>query len=157
MTVKEVALAGGGPAEQHAALVQLAAGRRTAPSPAAAAADQQTASSPPQDAFNRAAPTAVVGNSGSAAGPTVASIASAASQSPGNFYVQTGAFSTVTNAERQRDLISSYGTTEIYQATAGGREVYRVRLGPYTTPDAAGIVADRLRRSGYGEARVVAN
>jgi rare lipoprotein A len=30
-----------------------------------------------------------------------------------------------------------------------------VRLGPYSTADAAGIVADRLKRSGYGDARVV--
>ena len=75
----------------------------------------------------------------------------------GGFYVQTGAFSTAENAERQRDAVSSYGASEISQGSAGGREVYRVRLGPYTTPDAAGIVADRLKRSGYGDARVVAN
>lgn len=63
----------------------------------------------------------------------------------------------MTNAERQRGLIASYGTTEISQAQSGGREVFRVRLGPYTTSDAAGIVADRLKRSGYGDARVVAD
>ena len=90
-------------------------------------------------------------------GPTIASIASGSTQSGGSFYVQTGAFSTMNNATRQRDLISSYGSTEIFQASAGGHEVYRVRVGPYTTPDAAGIVADRLRRSGYGEARVVSD
>ena len=52
---------------------------------------------------------------------------------------------------------TSYGSPEISQASSGGREVYRVRLGPYTTSDAAGIVADRLKRSGYGDARVVAD
>ena len=71
--------------------------------------------------------------------------------------MQTGAFSTPENAERQRGAVSSYGASEISQASAGGRDVYRVRLGPYTTPDAAGIVADRLKRSGYGDARVVAD
>jgi cell division protein FtsN len=75
----------------------------------------------------------------------------------GGFYVQTGAFSTPENAERQRDAVSSYGSSEISQGSSGGRDVYRVRLGPYTTPDAAGIVADRLKRSGYGDVRVVAN
>src|SRR5262249_51541601 len=75
----------------------------------------------------------------------------------GGFYVQTGAFSAPENAERQRDAISSYGSSEISQGSSGGRDIYRVRLGPYTTPDAAGIVADRLKRSGYGDARVVAN
>jgi rare lipoprotein A len=71
--------------------------------------------------------------------------------------VQTGAFSTPQNAERQRDAVSSYGASEISQGSSGGREIYRVRLGPYTTADAAGIVADRLKRSGYGDARVVSN
>jgi rare lipoprotein A len=61
------------------------------------------------------------------------------------------------NAERQRSQITSYGAAAISPASSGGREVYRVRLGPYTTADAAGIVADRLRRSGYGDARVVSD
>ncbi len=71
------------------------------------------------------------------------------------FFVQVGAFSTQENAEKQRGAVRSYGNPEISQGSAGGRDVYRVRLGPYTTPDAAGIVADRLKRSGYGDARVV--
>ena len=72
------------------------------------------------------------------------------------FFVQVGAFSTQENAEKQRGAVRSYGNPEISQGSAGGRDVYRVRLGPYTTSDAAGIVADRLKRSGYGDARVVA-
>jgi rare lipoprotein A len=91
-------------------------------------------------------------------GPTVASLANGTTLQPASgFYVQTGAFTTPENAERQRGAVSSYGASEIAQASAGGRDVYRVRLGPYTTSDAAGIVADRLKRSGYGDARVVAN
>jgi len=145
--VKEVALSGGGAAEQQAALSQLAAGQRSvaaAPPP------------PPQEVLVRAEPPPTP-PAARPSGPTIASIASGSSQSGGSFYVQTGAFSTMNNATRQRDLISSYGSTEIFQASAGGHDVYRVRIGPYTTPDAAGIVADRLKRSGYGEARVVAN
>jgi rare lipoprotein A len=69
--------------------------------------------------------------------------------------VQTGAFSTMENAERQRGAVRSYGVSEVSQASAGGRDVWRVRLRPYSTADAAGIVADRLKRSGYGDARVV--
>jgi cell division protein FtsN len=95
---------------------------------------------------------------GQAQPPTVATLASAAVAHPaGGFYVQTGSFSTMNNAERQRGLLASYGAPEISQASSGGRDVYRVRLGPYTTSDAAGIVADRLKRSGYGDARVVAD
>jgi rare lipoprotein A len=170
--VKEVALGGGGPSEQQAALVQLASGRRSAPVPAAVPAapppvEQAAAPPPPQEVYVRAEPQPPIvpfGKSSgplpaSASSPTVASIASASgsSQSGGSFYVQTGAFSTMNNAVRQRELINSYGSTEIFQAQAGGREVYRVRVGPYTTQDAAGIVADRLKRSGYGEARVVSD
>ena len=155
-TVKEVALGGGGAPEQQTALAQLAAGQRSAPAAASPPPVQQAAAPPPQEVLVRATPPPYSPAAGRG-GPTIVSIASGSSQSGGSFYVQTGAFSTITNANRQRDLISSYGSTEVFQASAGGHEVYRVRVGPYTTPDAAGIVADRLKRSGYGEARVVAD
>jgi len=153
MAVKEVALSGGGAAEQEAAVAQVAAGRRNPAAPTTSPSIAQSPPAPPpQEVFVRTEPPPAARSS---AGATVTSIASAASQSSASFYVQTGAFSSMANAERQRGMISSYGTTEIFQASSGSREVYRVRLGPYTTPDAAGIVADRLKRSGYGEARVV--
>ena len=154
--VKEVALGGGGPSEQQAALAQLAAGQRSAPAvpPPQAPVPQAPPPAPAQEVLVQASPPPY-SPAPSRSGPTIASIASGSSQSGGSFYVQTGAFSTINNATRQRELISSYGSTEIFQASAGGHEVYRVRVGPYTTPDAAGIVADRLKRSGYGEARVV--
>jgi rare lipoprotein A len=163
LAVKEVAINGGGPAEQHAALAQLASGRRApASAPVQVAASTQPAAAPlpaPVQAVWRspaveAAPAVSTGNGG----VTVASLAGGTTLQPASgFYVQTGAFSTPGNAERQRDLVRSYGASEISQASAGGRDVYRVRLGPYTTSDAAGIVADRLKRSGYGDARVVAD
>lgn len=171
LAVKEVALGGGGAAEQQAAVAQLASGRRA---PAAQPRAVEVATAPPQPSppppprqqapqmVWNGAPQQVVmeTNSGApASGVTVASLVSTASSAPaaGGFYVQTGAFSTAENAERQRDAVRSYGSTEVSQGSAGGRDVFRVRLGPYTTPDAAGIVADRLKRSGYGDARVVAN
>ncbi|MFO1158037.1 MAG: septal ring lytic transglycosylase RlpA family protein [Reyranellaceae bacterium] len=163
--VKEVAMNGGGPAEQHAAVAQLSSGRRA---PAAAAPQPppqvEVASAPPpsspQLVWNGAPQATVIETP--ASGVTVSTLVSSAAAAPapplaGAFYVQTGAFSTPENAERQRDAVRSYGTTEVSPGSAGGRDVYRVRLGPYTTSDAAGIVADRLKRSGYGDARVVAN
>ena len=180
LAVKDVAIGGGGPAEQQAAVAQVSSGRY-APAPAQApvqtAAYQTAAYVPPPAApapvYAQPAPTQPVWptNQRSAAaepapayapaasaGPTVASLASGTTLQPASgFYVQTGAFTTPENAERQRGAVSSYGASEISQASAGGRDVYRVRLGPYTTSDAAGIVADRLKRSGYGDARVVAN
>lgn len=120
-------------------------------------------SKPPEPVAIPVAASAPAGNTLGAA-PTVASLATAAAvapppsmQSASGFFVQTGAFSTMGNAERQKGQVTSYGAAEISQGASGGREVYRVRLGPYSTQEAAGIVADRLRRSGYGDARVVAN
>ena len=188
MAVKDVALAGGGPSEQLAAIARVESGQGTAPATAVAqvppppptsaptppaapvrqppplppAPAPQPAPQPapprPADQIVWATPPAsqavAPAQTLRASGPTIASLSA---HSPGGYYVQAGAFSTMTNAERQRGLIASYGTTEISQAMSGGREVFRVRLGPYTTSDAAGIVADRLKRSGYGDARVVAD
>jgi rare lipoprotein A len=184
-TMKQIALNGGGPNEQRTALNQFIAGRRGPPAVVATAQATPAPSTPALVAATNPRSPAVVpleaagsaGGSGAgvlgSATPTVASIAtSVASPAPiptpaafvqpagtyaGGFYVQTGAFSTAANAERQRGLVNSYGSTEISQASSAGREVYRVRLGPYTTSEAAGIVADRLKRSGYGDARVVAD
>jgi rare lipoprotein A len=174
LAVKEVAVSGGGPAEQHAAVAQLSSGRRTPaaapravevaappPPPPPPPQPQPQPQQPPMVVWNGAPQQVVVETNGGApaSSVTVASLVSTAASPPvaGAFYVQTGAFSTAENAERQRDAVRSYGTTEVSQGSAGGRDVYRVRVGPYTTSDAAGIVADRLKRSGYGDARVVAN
>ena len=161
--VKEIALNGGGAAEQEATLAKYAAGRRGPPAVTATA--QATPPPEPQVqtvyASNPRSPAVrpMQASGEAGGGPTIDSLAgSSMPPMPGaaGFYVQTGAFSTMNNAERQRDLISSYGSTEISSGSTGGRDIYRVRLGPYTTADAAGIVADRLKRSGYGDARVVA-
>jgi len=168
-SMKEIALNGGGPSEQRAALDKYIAGRR-GPPPVAATAQAVPPPTPPVTVPASPPPPPVQPNprspavaplvaSGSAGqGPaTVATLASAATHPAGGFYVQTGSFSSMGNAEKQRGLLTSYGAPEISQASSGGREVYRVRLGPYTTSDAAGIIADRLKRSGYGDARVVAD
>src|SRR5215471_4326079 len=168
LAVKDVAINGGGPSEQMAAVAQASSGRTApqAPPPVMQATytpPPQPAPPPPsQPAWQsppRSAPAEVVPAAAPvASGATVTSLVSATTMHPaGGFYVQTGSFSTAENAERQREAVRSYGSSEISQGSASGRDVYRVRLGPYTTPDAAGIVADRLKRSGYGDARVVSN
>lgn len=151
LAVKDVAINGGGPAEQNDAVAQLASGRRAPqqqPQQVTATAQPAAAAQPP--------PPVQGASPSSRSGPTIASLATTApAPSAGGFYVQTGSFSTAENAGRQRDAVRSYGASEISQASASGRDIYRVRLGPYTTSDAAGIVADRLKRSGFGDARVV--
>jgi rare lipoprotein A len=167
VAVKEVALNGGGPAQQEAAIARVESGRSSTPPAVAVAQALPPAPPPPTSPPQPARPPTPeqtvwatplarqpAATYSAANGPTIAALAA---HPAAGFYVQTGAFSTMTNAERQRGLIESYGTTEISQASSGGREVFRVRLGPYTTSDAAGIVADRLKRSGYGDARVVAD
>jgi rare lipoprotein A len=190
-SVKQIAISGGGPDEQRAAIENgrrgvpavTATAQSTPPPPPPMPKPAPAASPPPPPAsapvptpavtvYPSSPPTATVsppgpppgwgGRIGGGGAPSVASIATAAPSSAsgapgGGFYVQTGAFSTAGNAEKQRGMITSYGTSEISQGSSGGREVYRVRLGPYTTQEAAGIVADRLKRSGYGDARVVAD
>lgn len=163
LAVKDVAISGGGPAEQHEALAQLASGKRAPPQQQVMATAQPAAPPPAQvqagwpDNPRSPAVTRDPAPSGKG-GPTIASLVTASPPaSGGGFYVQTGSFSTAENAERQRGAVRSYGSSEISQASAAGREVYRVRLGPYTTSDAAGIVADRLKRSGYGDARVISD
>ena len=162
-----MAINGGGPAEQHVALAQLASGKQAPEQPQQFMATAQPAAAPPAAPVQAGWPAtprspAVAQDQTPVpfgkAGPTIATLASASpAASNGGFYVQTGSFSTAENAERQRGQVRSYGSSEISQASASGRDVYRVRLGPYTTADAAGIVADRLKRSGYGDARVVAD
>jgi len=157
LAVKDVAINGGGPAEQNDAVAQLASGRR-APAQQQVLATAQPAAAPPSQQVQAGWPAKQEQTASPAgkSGPTIAFLASTApAPSAGGFYVQTGSFSTAENAGRQRDAVRSYGASEISQASASGRDIYRVRLGPYTTSDAAGIVADRLKRSGYGDARVV--
>ena len=179
IAVKDVAMSGGGPDEQHQAMAAIASGQRGTPAPTPAAAPPPppvaVAAAPPEPAPSpppsqqpttpaqagwggptpRSAPVTVP------ASPPPAAVTPVAASAPGahanGFYIQIGAFSTPENAERQRNAIRSYGTSEVTHGAAAGREVYRVRLGPYTTSDAAGIVADRLKRSGYGDARVIAD
>ena len=173
--VKEVALNGGGPIEQRGALEKLAAGKRSGTVPTMTASGQAAGppvvvpptvqagwpENPRSPAVTtvQAAGTAGPGGTPTIGTPTIGTIASAVSPltPSGSFYIQTGAFSTLQNAERQRGAVASYGLSEISPASAAGREVYRVRLGPYTTADAAGMVADRLKRSGFADARVVSD
>ena len=153
--MKDAALAGGGPAEQRAAAEQVTGGgRRAAPTAPQASASGQGTVAVPQPMPIPAQPPAAV-QAGWPSYPWGPAVATAPTS--GGFFVQTGSFSTVDNAERQRGAVRSYGASEVTQGSVGGRDVFRVRLGPYTTADAAGIVADRLRRSGYGDARVVSD
>lgn len=46
-------------------------------------------------------------------------------------FIQAGAFSDESNANRLRDTLRAYGNAGVYTANVTGRSFYRVRLGPY--------------------------
>jgi DedD protein len=97
---------------------------KVAPKPAAAPARQSPAPAPKAAAPKTAAP------------KTPAS--SAAGSSPDNFWIQTGSFSTIARAEAARDTLASKSITALIEnRTVGGKNFFRVRVGPYTSQNEA--------------------
>lgn len=142
--VKRVALDGGSPGEQVAALKSAGGGLGAgAPSMAAAA----VASSPP-----RPAPALVQATRTPLPAPVSAPQPSVPA---GGHYIQAGAFSTVDRAESVRATLATLGDSSIQQADVRGRGIYRVRLGPWTTVDEAQSVLGRVHRAGYPDAQIV--
>ncbi len=165
--VKDVAINGGSAAEQLAAVQNMPAQPAQpapvmvasappppppqpalppppAPAPAVAAAVPPVAASVLPTSAPAAAAPAVV--------PAVATVPPATS----GWFVQAGAFANLANAERLREALARFGDTSIGQTTAAtGLQLYRVRLGPYTTEDQAYNVRSALERAGHGEARIV--
>jgi DedD protein len=68
--------------------------------------------------------------------PTVAKPAKTFDSS--NFWIQTGAFSTIKYAEGAKDYLAARGITSVIEdPVINGKTWYRVRVGPYTTRDEA--------------------
>jgi len=62
----------------------------------------------------------------------------APSRAINDFWVQTGAFSSMVRAEDAKELLSAKGLTSIIDSRIiNGQHFYRVRLGPYTTQNEA--------------------
>lgn len=121
---------------------------------------------PPAPLANNSAPSAnvasdptavaVVGNntSGMSAGervaPSTAQTPERRLSDPANnpntqFYVQAGAFSSASEAEQQRARLALLGSqATVSQVVAAGRTIHRVRIGPYSTREAASIAQNTL-------------
>lgn len=71
-------------------------------------------------------------------------------------YLQLGAFAERANAERiERDLRAQrIGNARIVTIAVDGRDIHRVRLGPFADIDAADAMSTRLERLGFGTPRV---
>lgn len=77
-----------------------------------------------------------------------------AAPAAGSFFVQVGAYSDLTNAHRVRDTIGAAGPVVVdIRQTANG-ELFRVRVGPWTSREEADDARRQLASLGYGEAVV---
>lgn len=75
----------------------------------------------------------------------------------GGFFVQVGAYSDLANAHRVRDAVGAAGPVEIdVRRSAGGAELFRVRVGPWTSRAEADAARRQLAALGYAETIVAA-
>jgi rare lipoprotein A len=72
-----------------------------------------------------------------------------------HLYVQAGAFGSRENAERLKENLGSAGDLFISAAERQGRELYRVRSGPYDDLETANAALARLSELGNNDARIV--
>ena len=86
--------------------------------------------------------------------PTLGTIASPAT-APGAYFVQVGAYSDPANAQRVRDAVSAAGPVVVdTRTTASGGELFRVRVGPWTSREEADSARRTLSTLGYAESVV---
>ncbi|MDB5491422.1 MAG: rare lipoprotein family protein [Micavibrio sp.] len=74
---------------------------------------------------------------------------------PTSIYVQAGAFGVYDNAERMRQKLSSLGSVNIQQALVGGKQLYRVRVGPINDVASADAMLNRVVAQGQNKAIIV--
>jgi rare lipoprotein A len=72
-----------------------------------------------------------------------------------SIYIQAGAFAQERNAERLRLDLARFGRTQVTVADVGGRQYYRVRLGPIGSVAEGDRVLAQIISSGHGDARIV--
>jgi rare lipoprotein A len=71
------------------------------------------------------------------------------------YFVQVGAFAAAANAERARAGVSAVGSVTVRSAVVNGATLYRVVLGPWSSPDGAQATLTRLSAMGHSDARIV--
>lgn len=87
--------------------------------------------------------------------PAVQTVAYTVPVRPASLFVQAGAFSVRENAERLQVELARFGDTRIDRIEVNGRTLYRVRLGPLGSVDAAERLLSSLTENGYALAQVV--
>jgi hypothetical protein len=98
---------------------------------------------------------------GGAAPATASAAASTAAQAskPGEvgftYFVQTGAYSSVEDAEAQRGKLALLGySARIVEREQSGRTVHRVRLGPFEEKSEADDIKEKVSAAGFEAALV---
>ncbi len=74
---------------------------------------------------------------------------------PSSIFVQAGAFSLATNANRLRAQLAYIGPSKIINVFIKGQEMFRVRLGPVYSVQAADKVLQQILDSGISNARII--
>ena len=137
----------------------------TAPAGAGSASDrdERAAASPPAERPASGSDASAAGRSDTGALTASASAASRSGSSSaaavrsgseaeesGDWAVQLGSFGEEENARRHADRISTFGySPKISTFRAGGRVMYRVRVGPHATRQAAEAAASALAAHGF--------
>jgi len=74
---------------------------------------------------------------------------------PTRIYVQAGVFSYFDNADRVRARLSSLGQVKVSSVLVDGRDLFRVRVGPFDSVDQADRVLEQLIGAGFPSSRIV--
>ncbi|KAB0597120.1 SPOR domain-containing protein, partial [Castellaniella defragrans] len=69
----------------------------------------------------------------------------------GRYYLQVAAYTTEQDAQARRDSLRQAGVSDAYveRGQSNGRTVYRLRVGPFGSHEAAQAAQARLRALGY--------
>ena len=70
-------------------------------------------------------------------------------------FVQAGAFGIFENANKVRARLSAVGNVKLSPVLVGGRDLYRVRIGPLGTVAEADKILQKVSGAGYNSARII--
>lgn len=128
-----------------------------APAPAAVPAAPAAAAAPvpPAVAGRPVAPPPAAGRPADPLGDLAAARAAAPGADPFVYFVQAGAFRTPEDAEAQRAKLSLMGLeAKVTEREQSGRQVFRVRIGPFDKKDEADRSKEKLEAGGFETALV---
>ena len=88
-------------------------------------------------------------------GPPLSNAVTVMPVHPTQIYIQAGAFTSSANAERMKAKLAGVGPVGVYPVHVNGMYVFRVRIGPIATVDAADNLLSRATGAGANDAQIV--